>query len=246
MSQSQSQSSVNFVQPISMYNRKDLSKMSQDELINMLMGKQTESANRAGPVNQTASVNLAGPVFKPKSLTQLAAEKLEQSIKRPVVLPKQSNRMPTLKALAANAVVKDKIKYFEELSDKQVPTIRLHKKPVSLQDMRDEELKRARVSKYKKQSSFKNLFRERLEQMPGKRERAQITINAVIEHTTGKRTEFTDKTYGPFKMEVPKLDKSDMYKFLMYTLLQNNFTVLSTVAYINRNYSRNWSYYNYT
>ena len=112
--------------------------------------------------------------------------------------------------------------------------------------MRDEELKRARVSKYKKQSSFKNLFRERLEQMPGKRERAQITINAVIEHTTGKRTEFTDKTYGPFKMEVPKLDKSDMYKFLMYTLLQNNFTVLSTVAYINRNYSRNWSYYNYT
>ena len=29
-------------------------------------------------------------------------------------------------------------------------------------------------------------------------------------------------------MEVPKLDKSDMYKFLMYTLLQNNFTILST------------------
>ena len=64
--------------------------------------------------------------------------------------------------------------------------------------------------------------------MPGKRERAQITINAVIEHTIGNRTEYTDKTYGPFKMEVPKLDKSDMYKFLMYTLLQNNFTVLLT------------------
>ena len=29
-------------------------------------------------------------------------------------------------------------------------------------------------------------------------------------------------------MEVPKLDKSDIYKFLMYTLLQINFTVLST------------------
>ena len=29
-------------------------------------------------------------------------------------------------------------------------------------------------------------------------------------------------------MEVPKLSKPDMYKFLMYTLLQNNFTVLST------------------
>ena len=46
--------------------------------------------------------------------------------------------------------------------------------------------------------------------------------------TIGNRTEFTDKSYGPFKMEVPKLSKPDMYKFLMYTLLQNNFTVLST------------------
>ena len=144
------------------------------------------------------------------------------------MLPKQSTRLPTIKTLAANAVVKDKIKYFEELSDKQVPTIRLHKIPVSLQNMRDEELKRARVSKYKQQSSFQNLFHDRLEQMPGKRERAQITINAVIEHTIGNRTEYTDKTYGPLKMEVPKLGKPDMYKFLMYTLLQNNFTVLST------------------
>ena len=199
-----------------MYNRKDLSTLSKDELINMLMRK------------QSASANLAGPVFKPKSLTQLAARKLEQSIKRPAVLPKQSNRKPTLKTLAANAMVKDKIKYFEELSDKQVPTIRLHKIPVSQQEMRNEELKRARVSKYKKHSSFQNLFHERLEQMPGKRERAQITIHAVIEHTIGNRTEFIDKTYGPFKMEVPKLSKPDMYKFLMYTLLQNNFTVLST------------------
>ena len=55
-------------------------------------------------------------------------------------------------------MVKDKIKYFEELSDKQVPTIRLHKIPVSLQDMRDEELKRARVSKYKNNHHFKTCF----------------------------------------------------------------------------------------
>ena len=52
------------IYPIYM-NRKDLSKMSKDELINMLMGKQTASANQAGPV------------FNPKSLTQLAAEKME-------------------------------------------------------------------------------------------------------------------------------------------------------------------------
>ena len=205
-------------------NREDLSKLSKEQLINMLLGKQTVSANKAGPV-QSASAKRAGPVFNPKSLTQLAAEKMEQSIKRPA---KQPSRMPSLTQLAARTLVKDRIKYFEELSDKQVPTIRLHKKPVSLQNMRDEELKPARVSKYKQQSSFQNLFHERLEQMPGKRERAQITINAVIEHTIGNRTEYTDKTYGPSKMEVPKLSKPDMYKFLMYTLLQNNFTVLST------------------
>ena len=131
-------------------NTEDLSKLSKEQLINMLLGKQTVSANKAGPVKQTASAKKAGPVFKPKSLTQLAAEKLEQSIKRPAVLPTQSTRLPTLKTLAARALVKERIKYFEELSDKQAPTIRLDKIPVSLQDMRDEKLGRARVSKYKK------------------------------------------------------------------------------------------------
>ena len=72
------------------------------------------------------------------------------------------------------------------------------------------------------------MFHIRLRQILGKRVRAQITINGVIEHTIGNRTEFTDKTYGRFKMEVPKLSKPDMYKFFMYTLLPNNFTVLST------------------
>ena len=72
------------------------------------------------------------------------------------------------------------------------------------------------------------MFHIRLRQIPGKRVRAQITINGVIEHTIGNRTEFTDKTYGRFKMEVPKLSKPDMYTFFMYTLLPNNFTVLST------------------
>ena len=60
-----------------MYNGGDLAKLSKDQLINMLMAKQTASANKAGPVKQTASTAV-GPVFKPKSLTQLAANKIEQ------------------------------------------------------------------------------------------------------------------------------------------------------------------------
>ena len=111
--------------------------------------------------------------------------------------------------------------------------------PVSLQDMTDEELEHANVSKYTRHTSFQNVFHNRLQQMPGKWERAQITIDTVTKHTIGNRTKFTDKTYGPFRMEVPKLSKSDMYKFLMYTLLQNNFTVYT----FNRKYSLNWTYY---
>ena len=102
---------------------------------------------------------------KPKSLTQLAAEKMEQSIKRPA---KQPSRMPSLTQLAARALGKDRIKHFEELSDKQTPTISLDKIPVSLQSMRNDELTHARVSKYKQQSSFQNLFHDRLQQIPGK------------------------------------------------------------------------------
>ena len=108
-----------------MYNRGNLMNLSKEQLFNMLLNT-TASANKAGPVKQTVSTTV-GPVFKPRSLTQLAAEKLEQSIKKPPVVPKQSNRLPTLKTLATNAMVKDKIKYFEKLSERQAPTIRLDK-----------------------------------------------------------------------------------------------------------------------
>ena len=112
------------IYPIDM-NRGNLMNLSKEQLVNMLLST-TASVNKAGPVKQTASTTV-GPVFKPKSLTQLAAEKLEQSIKKTAVLPKQSNRLPTLKTLAANAMVKDKIKYFEKLSERQALIIRLDK-----------------------------------------------------------------------------------------------------------------------
>ena len=56
--------------------------------------------------------------------------------------------------------------------------------------------------------------------MPGKREKVQITIHADIEHILGNKAEINEKTYGPFGMEIPKLSKPDMYKFLMYTLFK--------------------------
>lgn len=64
--------------------------------------------------------------------------------------------------------------------------------------------------------------------MPGKREKVQITIHADIEHILGNKTDINEKIYGPFSMEIPKLSKPDMYKFLMYTLLKKKISVLST------------------
>ena len=40
----------------------------------------------------------------------------------------------------------------------------------------------------------------------------QITVNADVENMIGNASEFTSKTYDPFKMTVPKLDDNDMYK----------------------------------
>ena len=51
---------------------------------------------------------------KPKSLVQLAAEKLEQSIKQPAKMPKPSQLLPTLKTLASRALVKDKNQFWNE------------------------------------------------------------------------------------------------------------------------------------
>lgn len=174
---------------------------SKEELVAILLAQQ------ASPLKPVIS----GKLSSPKSLTLLAAEKLEQSIRRPAVKS-----------------VRDKIKCFEEKAIKNTKPsiIRPDSQSVSLQDMRDEELARARVSKFDKQSSFQNMFEQRLQQMPGKREKVQITIQA--EHTLGNRTEIIEKSCGPFKKEVPKLSKPDVYKFFMYTLLKNNFTVLST------------------
>ena len=138
--------------------REQVSNMSKEQLINMLLGQKPKSVISGKP-KTVIPVKLSSP----KSLTQLASEILEQSIKRPAVVPKiNTTNVPTLKSLAANAMIKDKIKYSENLSDRSASTIRLDKKSVPLQDMRDEELEQARVSKYMKDSSFQNLFHDRL------------------------------------------------------------------------------------
>ena len=99
-------------------NRDELSKMSKDELINMLLEQQKGTGNTVKPV---------------KSLLELAANQLERSIKRPSKLPEPdtTTRVKSLKHHAANAMVKDR---------ETESVITYFKKPVSIADMRHEEL----------------------------------------------------------------------------------------------------------
>ena len=131
------------------------------------------------------------------------------------------------------SLVKEKIEYYEHKARKTEAVITYAKKPISIASMRNEELDTARTSRFKRDSSFLNLFGHRLKKLPGKRENIQITINADVENMIGDKSTITPKTYGPFKMTVPRLNNKDMYKYMIYTLPQNNFTILSTQAIAN-------------
>ena len=53
-------------------------------------------------------------LVKPKSLVQVTAEKIERSLKQPAKITKPSKMLPTLKTLAEQALVKDKVKFWDE------------------------------------------------------------------------------------------------------------------------------------
>ena len=92
---------------------------------------------------------------------------------------------------------------------------------VSLDEFRREEA--AKVNKFGKNSAFVDLFEDRIEKIPGEWDFVAITPLVTIQ--TGLIEE--NRTFGPFEMEIPKLDRHDMYKFIMYTLLVNNFSLQS-------------------
>ena len=64
---------------------------------------------------------------KPKSLVQLAAEKIEQAIKQPTKLPEPSKMLLTLKTLAAQTLVKDTVKVWNEKANNDASINRLDK-----------------------------------------------------------------------------------------------------------------------
>ena len=133
-----------FIYTNSNMNRKRLSKLSKSRLI----ARERDSAKSHNGLSVKPKAVIPAK-FNPKSLTelsankleqmiqpkltkakllvQLAAEEIEQSIKQPTKLPEPSKMLPTLKTLAAQALVKDKVKFWNEKANNDASINRLDK-----------------------------------------------------------------------------------------------------------------------
>ena len=80
----------------------------------------------------------------------------------------------------------------------------------------------------KMKMTFAELFERRLKLISGTKTRIKITVHAEIRYSYGITSELESKYYGPFQVSISKLTKRDMYKLMMYVLLTNGFTILST------------------
>ena len=107
-------------------------------------------------------------------------------------------------------------------TDKQPHVFYFKKKPVSLLEYREEEMKLARIKRTAKDTTFEKLFSRRLRAMQPQKQ-IQISLNIDI-MSDGLKVE---KVFGPFKTTMPRLSDDDVYKFLIYTALKNNFALLS-------------------
>lgn len=113
----------------------------------------------------------------PRSLVQLAANKIEQSIRQPAKLPPSSkSKIKSLTELAANSIVKDRIKFYENLAYKNGSVMTYKMMPVSTANMRKDELNKASASRFSPDTTFQKLFGNRLNKMQGQREKVQLTM----------------------------------------------------------------------
>ena len=99
--------------------------------------------------------------------------------------------------------------------------------------MRENELANSGASRYSPNTTLQNLLEERLNRTPGKSERVQVMIEADVENWNGKTIMIILKTFGPFSMEIPQMSNDVMCKFMVFTLLQHNFSILSTKTIAN-------------
>ena len=219
------------------------SKLSKDEQIQMLLqqlaqkdeqivenkqqlAKQGKKIRKQKKVIEKVKQNKA-PIAAPKNVKQITeTEKREKKVVKQKsdqlqLTPLEETLIEIRKKDTELQARTDELerKYVKMLTGQDI--VMYPKENVSLDEFRREEA--AKVNKFGKNSAFVDLFEDRLDNMAGERETISITIYVTL--MTGLIEE--NKTYGPFETEIPELDRRDMYKYMIYTLLVNNFTVLS-------------------
>ena len=194
-------------------------KLSKKELLEML---QKQSQLLAQQEKQLAKQN-----------EQLVNQKkvIESTITKPPKLQKpvkknESDEMKDIKKSFEDKEIKSKLiettmKYNRLFRKSE--TITYPKKYVSVDALRRDETSIARNAK--EGSSFVNLFKKRLESIKGNRDVVSITLYVDITDEMDNTTE--EKTFGPFMTEIPRLTEKDMYKFMVYILMENKFNLLS-------------------
>lgn len=141
------------------------------------------------------SIRRPAKLASPRSLVQLAANKIEQSIRQPAKLPPSSkSKIKSLTELATNSIVKDRIKFYENLACKNGSVMTYKMMLVSITNMRKDELNKASASRFSPDTTFQNLFANRLNKMQGQREKVQLTIKADVENMIGDRSMITRKS----------------------------------------------------
>lgn len=182
---------------------------------------------------------VAEKIFDPVYIEGMNRESLEKSSKDELIslVMKQGKPKKKVKFTIPNKF-KNSISKYKSSRDK-LQVITYGKKPVSLAEFRHEELELANITPNTLGTSFLTWFQSRLNNLPNDRENVQITLfvdigNIIETKVRGKDEEeitkhmiTQPKSYGSFKTSVPKLHDEDLYKFMVYTLIKNNFTLLS-------------------
>ena len=109
---------------------------------------------------------------------------------------------------------------YRQLYENMGDVINYPMKNVSLDEFRKEEAKL--TNNFKKGSSFVKLFGKRIRKI---RDVRVISITLFV--NIDKNLTTLKKSFGPFQEEVPKLSLDDMYKFMVYALLKNDFKLQS-------------------
>ena len=190
---------------------KDYTKMTHEQLIQLLQSKD----------QQLAAVKQKAAKKKPKKQKPKKEQPQHDPMKHTIQeIRKQIEEQVEIDEKHEAAFLDQEQKFEKSKTGRD---IRYYPKiSVSLDAFRRDEA--SRVNNFGMKSSFADLFKYRLDQIPG--DRILLSVQPFVTIQSGLTEE--NRSFGPFDITVPELDgKEEMYKLFMLVLLTNNFNLMS-------------------